>query len=173
MGGVIPGSELFPVRVRPALRALDRRAVRQGEPGQPRKRRQQRLDLLTHQADAVRDGRGVPVDVGGDQVDVDQQQFLELRVVFAAQVVAAEDAGQVGVEVPDAVGEQPLVAKHRGDLARQRVGVDLVAVQHGQDAVQRLHDLAEQLPGHLPRAVAGVQMATASRCSRPPSLDTW
>ena len=126
-GGVIPGSELLPVgRVRPCARSTGVPSGRVS-PGSLASVVQQRIDQLQHQADPVGDGRRVPVDVGRDQVDVDQQQFLELRVLLAAEVVAAEDAGQVGVEIPDAVGEQALVAEDRGDLAGQRVGVDLAA----------------------------------------------
>ncbi len=154
---VVPVGQLLPVRAGPSPCPLHGRAVRQGEPGQPGQRLQQRIDQLQDQADPVRDRGGVPVDVGGDQVDVDQQQLLEVRVLLAAEVVAAEDAGQVGVEIPDAVGEQALVAEDRRDLAGQAVGVDLVAFQHGQDAVEGLHDLAEQFPRHLARPVAGVQ----------------
>lgn len=99
----------------------------------------------------------VTVDIGRDEVDVHQQQFLELRVLLAAEVVAAEDAGQVGVEIPDAVGEQTLVAEYRGHLADQGLGIDLAPVEHRQDALKGLNDLAEQLPCHLTRAVTGVQ----------------
>jgi hypothetical protein len=42
----------------------------------------------------------MPVDVGGDQVDIDQQQLLELRVLLPGEVVPAEDPRQIGVEVP-------------------------------------------------------------------------
>ena len=80
-----------------------------------------------------------------------------MRVLLAPEVVAAEHSGQVGVEVPHTVGEQALVAEHCGDLAGQRVGVDLVAAQQDQDAVEGLDDLAEQLPGHFAGPVAGVQ----------------
>ena len=78
--------------------------------------------------------------------------------------------GQVGVEIPDAVGEQALVAEYGGDLAGQDIGIDLVPIQHRQDAVQALDDLAEQLAGHLPRAVAGVQDGNGLAVQSSPEL---
>jgi hypothetical protein len=99
----------------------------------------------------------VPVDVGGDQVDVDQQQLLELRILLPAQVIASQDAGQIGVEITNAVSEQPLVAEHGRDLTRQRLDVDLGAPQLGQDAVEALHDLAQQLARHLTSPVGRPQ----------------
>jgi hypothetical protein len=39
---------------------------------------QHAVGLCEHHAGPVRDGWRMPVDVGGDQVDVDQQQLLEL-----------------------------------------------------------------------------------------------
>lgn len=86
-----------------------------------------------------------------------EQQLLELRVLVAAEVVAGKDAGEVGVEVADAVGEQPLVAEDGRDLAGQRVGVDVGAAQLGDDPVEGLDDLTQQLTGDLARAVGGLQ----------------
>jgi hypothetical protein len=157
--------------IQASLRPLDLRTVRQGEPGQPGQDVQRRIDLHQHQVHAVGDGGSVPVDVGRDQVDVHQQQFLEMRVLLTAEVVAAQDAGQVGVEIPDAVGEQALVTEHGGHLAGQGLGIDLGPVEHLQDALEGLNDLAEKLPCHLTRAVAGVQDGN-SLAVQAPSLDT-
>ena len=80
-----------------------------------------------------------------------------MRVLVATEVVAAEDAGEIGVEVTDAVREQSLVAEHRRDLAGQRLGVELGAGQLREDAVETLDDLTEQLPSDLPSAVGRAQ----------------
>jgi hypothetical protein len=83
MAGVIPGSELLPVGTRPSLGSLDGRAIRQRKAGQLSQRVQQRIDQLQGRTDPVGDHWCVPVDVSGDQIGVDQQQFLELRVLLA------------------------------------------------------------------------------------------
>ena len=137
--------------------SLDGRAIWQRQAGQPLKSRKQRIDQLHDRHDAMGDRGRVPVHVGGDQVDVDQKQLLELRVFLTAEVIAAEDASQVGIKVPDAVGEQALVPEHRGDLAGQSFGVNRIGVQQRQDAVEGLDDLAEQLTGHFPGTVSCVQ----------------
>ena len=90
--GVVPGGQLLPVRPRAALEPA-RPGCRPASvrPGSVASAASSGSARCEHQAGPVRDGRGVPVDVSGDQVDVDQQQLLELRVLLAGQVVPAED----------------------------------------------------------------------------------
>jgi len=64
--GVVPVGQLFPVRAGPPLRPIDRRAVRQGEPGQLGQCLQQRSDVdpESHCRWPYRRTRA-PVDAGG------------------------------------------------------------------------------------------------------------